>query len=215
MTAKSKVKIIGPGKLTDWKIKVFSESLNSEIVRNDENLLTGCITFYNVELTNVVIEAFNQVCEDAVNLINTEGNIDAILISNSVSDGLDIDFSNIYVNNITIKNSLNDCLDLSGGRYFIESIVLMECDDKGVSIGETSEVQIDNLLISNTNIGLAIKDSSSLNINQANIDFSNFCFALYRKKQEFGPSYLSLGKVNCDLDNDIYIQKGSVVNLDN
>jgi hypothetical protein len=177
--------------------------------------LTGCLTFYNVEFKNVVIEASNQVCEDAVNLVNTTGNIDSILISNSVSDGLDIDFSNIYVNNITIKNSFNDCLDLSGGSYFIESIALTGCDDKGISIGETSEVKIDNVLISKAKIGVAIKDSSSLEINQANIDSSNYCFALYRKKQEFGPSYLSTGKNNCNLDKDIYIQKGSVINHDN
>ena len=215
LSGKSKVKIIGPGDLTDWKINVFSKSLNPEIIRNDQNLLTGCLTFYNVDFKNVVIEAYNQVCEDAVNLVNTKGNIDSILISNSVSDGLDIDFSNIHINKITIKDSFNDCLDLSGGSYFIESIDLTGCDDKGVSIGETSEVRIDNVLISKTKIGVAIKDSSSLNINQAYIDSSNYCFALYRKKQEFGPSYLSTGKVNCNLDNNIYIQKGSVVNLDN
>ena len=110
---------------------MFSESLNPEIIRNDQNLLTGCLTFYNVDFKNVVIEAYNQVCEDAVNLVNTKGNIDSISISNSVSDGLDIDFSNIHINNITIKDSFNDCLDLSGGSYFIESIVLTGCDDKG------------------------------------------------------------------------------------
>ena len=214
LDGKSKAKIMGPGELANWKIKVFSESLNPEIIRNDQNLLTGCLTFYNVEFKNVVIEASNQVCEDAVNLVNTRGNIDSISISSSVSDGLDIDFSNIYVSNITIKDSFNDCLDLSGGSYFIESIVLAGCDDKGISIGETSEVKIDNVLISKTKIGVAIKDSSSLDINEANIDSSNYCFALYRKKQEFGPSYLSTGKINCDLDNDLYIQKGSVVNLD-
>ena len=215
LDGKSKAKIMGPGELTNWKIKVFSESLNPEIIRNDQNLLTGCLTFYNVEFKNVVIEASNQVCEDAVNLVNTRGNIDSISISNSVSDGLDIDFSNIYVSNIIIKDSFNDCLDLSGGSYFIESIVLEGCDDKGISIGETSNVKIDNVLISQTKIGVAIKDSSSLDINEANIDSSNYCFALYRKKQEFGPSYLSSGKFNCNLDNDLYIQEGSVVNLDN
>ena len=55
----------------------------------------------------------------------------------------------------------------------------------------------------------------NFNINEANIDSSNYCFALYRKKQEFGPSYLSTGKINCNSDNDFYIQKGSEVNLDN
>jgi len=163
----------------------------------------------------VEIEATNQVCEDAVNLINATGNIDSIEISDSVSDGLDIDFSNVYVGNITIKNSSNDCLDLSGGQYVIRNINLEGCNDKGVSIGETSQVQIQNINIEETYIGIAVKDSSLLDVGNANIDTSNYCFAVYRKKQEFGPSYLSIGKSNCNLIKDVYIQKGSVINVDN
>ena len=214
LTSRSKVKIIGPGELINWKIKVFSNALESEIIRNDRNLLTGCLTFYNIEFTNVKIEATNQVCEDAVNLINAKGSIDSIEISNSVSDGLDIDFSNVYVGNITIKNSSNDCLDLSGGQYVIGNIDLEGCNDKGVSIGETSHVQIQNINIEETYIGIAVKDSSLLDVGDASIDTSNYCFAAYRKKQEFGPSYLSIGKSNCDLIRDVYIQKGSVINVD-
>ena len=214
LTSKSKVKIIGPGELINWKIRVFSNALESEIIRNDRNLLTGCLTFYNIEFTNVKIEATNQVCEDAVNLINAKGSIDSIEISNSVSDGLDIDFSNVYVGNITIKNSTNDCLDLSGGQYVIRNIDLEGCNDKGVSIGETSNVQIQNINIEETYIGIAVKDSSLLDVGDASIDTSNYCFAAYRKKQEFGPSYLSIGKSNCDLIRDVYIQKGSMINVD-
>ena len=215
LTSRSKVKIIGPGELVNWKIKVSSNALESEIIRNDKNLLTGCLTFYNIEFTNVKIEATNQVCEDAVNLINAKGSIDSIEISNSVSDGLDIDFSNVYVGNITIKSSSNDCLDLSGGQYVIGNINLKGCNDKGVSIGETSHVQIQNINIEETYIGIAVKDSSLLEVGDANIDTSNYCFAAYRKKQEFGPSYLSIGKYNCNLIKDVYIQKGSVINVDN
>ena len=215
LTSRSKAKLIGPGHLVNWKIKVFSNPLESEIIRNDKNLLTGCLTFYNIEFTNVEIEATNQVCEDAVNLINARGNINSIEISNSVSDGLDIDFSDIYVGNITIKNSSNDCLDLSGGQYVIGNINLEGCNDKGVSIGETSHVQIQNINIKETYIGIAVKDSSLLDVGDANIDTSNYCFAAYRKKQEFGPSYLAINKSNCDLIKDVYIQKGSVVNVDN
>ena len=215
LTSRSRVKLIGPGELINWKIKVFNNTLESEIIRNDKNLLTGCITFYNIEFTNVEIEATNQVCEDAVNLINATGNIDSIEISDSVSDGLDIDFSNVYVGNITIKNSSNDCLDLSGGQYVIRNINLEGCNDKGVSIGETSQVQIQNINIEETYVGIAVKDSSLLDVGNANIDTSNYCFAVYRKKQEFGPSYLSIGKSNCNLIKDVYIQKGSVINVDN
>ena len=166
----------------NWKIKVFSNPLESEIIRNEKNLLTGCLTFYNIEFTNVEIEATNQVCEDAVNLINARGNINSIEISNSVSDGLDIDFSNVYVGNITIKNSSNDCLDLSGGQYVIGNIDLEGCNDKGVSIGETSHVQIQNINIEETYIGIAVKDSSLLDVGDASIDTSNYLRHIEKSK---------------------------------
>ena len=45
LTSRSKIKIIGPGELINWKIKVFSNALESEIIRNDRNLLTGWFYF--------------------------------------------------------------------------------------------------------------------------------------------------------------------------
>ena len=54
-----------------------------------------------------------------------------------------------------------------------------------MSIGETSQVQIQNINIEETYIGIAVKDSSLLDVGNANIDTSNYCFAAYRKKQEF------------------------------
>ena len=59
-----------------------------------------------------------MVCEDALNIINSSGNLESLLIQNSSFDGLDIDFSNITIKNIKVVDSGNDCIDLSSGKYF-------------------------------------------------------------------------------------------------
>ena len=45
----------------------------NSIFRQDENLLTGCLTFYNLELENISITSRNTNCEDSINIINSLG----------------------------------------------------------------------------------------------------------------------------------------------
>ena len=68
---------------------------------------------------------------------------------------------------------MNDCVDLSGVLKIV-SVDLETCSDKGVSIGEKSQVIIENSTIDKTNIGIAVKDSSQLKINNAFISNANF-----------------------------------------
>ena len=44
-------------------------------------------------------------CEDALNFVRTNGMIDKILIKNSVSDGVDFDFSKVKINSIEVYDS--------------------------------------------------------------------------------------------------------------
>ena len=79
---------------------------------------------------------FDSHCEDALNIVNTKGDFEEINILNSISDGVDFDFSEIKVKNLSVKNAGNDCIDFSYGNYFIENIIVENCKDKGISIGE-------------------------------------------------------------------------------
>jgi hypothetical protein len=191
------------------KNTTIGESLES---RSDENLLTGCLTFYASELKNVSIQSDYSHCEDSVNLINTEGTISSINISNSFADGLDIDSSQITIDNIDIVNSGNDCLDVSQGIYYFEKLSLSSCKDKAISIGESSRVSIKQSIIDNSKIGLAVKDSSDVDIKNFEGREINYCVQIYRKKQEFGPSKLEILNNTCLGIYTNYIQKGSVFN---
>lgn len=206
----SKVLIYGDGELNDWKIELIGNlnfALDPE--RSDQNLLTGCLTIYDMKLKDIKINITDPFCEDGVNIINSTGTVETIFIENAPSDGIDIDYSKLEINNVEVLNSMNDCVDLSGGTYKIISVNLENCNDKGVSIGEKSQVIIENSTINKTDIGIAVKDSSQLKINNAFIYNSNFCYTLYRKKQEFGPSKLIFKNSSCSSINDDYVQEGS------
>ena len=138
------------GKLSNKNI-IYSGVTNilKDYSSTDINGLTGCLTFSNLSLDKVSIEANGSSCEDTINLINVSGNLNKIFIQNSYSDALDVDFSNIKINNINVLNAGNDCADFSYGSYYLVSLKMQNCGDKSLSVGENSFVQLDSITASN------------------------------------------------------------------
>ena len=143
------------------------------------------------------IKVTNSPCEDSVNVVRSKGFINSLEINGSKFDSIDADFSKILFVNTLILNSGNDCVDLSKGEYTFERLNLQNCSDKGISIGESSSVKIEEMSVANSYIGLAVKDSSEVDINLYNLTDSDYCYASYRKKEEFGPSKLKINQLDC------------------
>ena len=160
--------------------------------------LTGCLSLINIELENINIKANNSSCEDTINFVNANGSINKINIENSFSDALDADFSNLKFNSINISLAMNDCADFSGGNYNLLNLKLSKCGDKGLSIGEKSNVKLNTIKIDNSNIGIATKDSSILNLNKAYLKNLQTCIAAYNKKQEFEGGFVKINYLQCE-----------------
>ena len=159
--------------------------------------MTGCLSVINAKVNNLKLTSNNANCEDSINLINTTGFIDEIIIKNSISDGLDIDFSTLKINSIEIENSNNDCADFSFGNYEIKKISLKNCGDKGISVGEKSLLKSSFASINNSNIGVASKDSSSVYVDNIRMNIVETCLAAYNKKQEFHGGLIKIKNLNC------------------
>lgn len=196
---------------------------NKEINIFNKNNLTGCLTIIDTEIENVSLEINGSQCEDAVNFIRSNGSLKNIYIENTMKDSLDADFSDLNFKNILIKNSNNDCLDFSYGNYSIDYAAVDRCYDKGISVGEKSNVKVTRALIQNTNIGIASKDSSDVKINKLQIKNTDTCISAYKKKQEFDGGAIDIKnfkctnfikKINKDLFSSIYI-KNDLINQTN
>ena len=212
--------LISNGFLEDWLIKfndhTIIKSVNLNLFR-DKNGLTGCLNLYDVVLNNVNIEINGSSCEDALNVVRSNGHIKNLLIQNTSSDGADFDFSEIKINNVNIQNSKGDCLDLSYGKYKIDNSLLFKCGDKGVSIGENSTFFVKKININTAEYGVASKDFSRTNVNEGIIKNSKICVAAYSKKQEFSGSSLTINNLICDLSKsnsqESYVDKNSQLNI--
>ena len=86
--------------------------------------------FYNITNIRTKVTSKNANCEDALNFVNSKGNIDSIIIENALSDAVDFDFSNLKIDKIIINKAGNDCLDLSSGKYHVNEIEFNNCGDK-------------------------------------------------------------------------------------
>ncbi len=179
------------GKLNIPNDVKLSQRLNS-------NGLTGCLNFLNSFFENTSIKFYNGRCEDSVNIIKSNGSIKSINIYNSFSDGLDIDFSNITIDELFVKKSGNDCLDVSGGNYKIVSANLSGCNDKALSIGEVSELNGNKIEVNNSNIGISVKDYSKSLIKNFKATTVNVCVEALQKKQEFGGAIANFEVLKCD-----------------
>ena len=170
--------------------------------------LTGCLSLINLKIEKISIKATNSSCEDTVNFINSHGSVEDIKIYDSFSDALDVDFSNIKFKNIIVSNALNDCVDFSSGDYQLKNLKLNRCGDKGLSVGEKSIVELNNINVDQANIGVASKDSSVVLLKKAKMSNLKTCVSAYNKKQEFLGGYMEISDMLCekyfrraDLDN--------------
>jgi hypothetical protein len=197
----------------DESSKLDSEN-NFDKARYDETFYTGCLNIYDSYMKNLSIKVTNSPCEDSVNVVRSKGFISSLEINGSKFDSIDADFSEILFVDTLILNSGNDCVDVSMGKYTFEKLNLQSCFDKGISIGESSLVKIEEMSVSNSYVGVAVKDSSEVDINIYELTDTEYCYATYRKKEEFGPSKLKINKVNC-YDSKIFSQSDSYIVVDN
>jgi len=174
--------------------------------------LTGCLNFYKSIFNNSSITVSDGECEDSLNIINSKGTITNIDVKNAFSDALDVDFSNIEFGTISITLAGNDCLDVSAGKYKISKLVAIKCGDKGVSVGEKSNMDIGILNVNNALIGLSSKDLSITSVKHVIQKNVKNCFEVSQKKQEFGGARLTVGYMNCDSGNIVDTNSKILIN---
>ena len=186
--------------LNEFKI-IFKGKTNKNLNTGNNNSRlnifgqTGCLNFYKVTFSNVNLDAEFGGCEDTVNILNSKGNIKQININNAAFDALDFDFSSVNISNLKINEAGNDCVDFSYGEYQIEFVKVNLCNDKGISVGEKSLVNINNLTSENSDIGIAVKDSSKTFIKSVILKNLNTCVSAYNKKQEFFGGLAKFSKI--------------------
>ena len=183
-----KIKSDGSGSLVFLNNKVKIKYTNIENLGSpkiERYILYGGLNFINTNSVLENVSVKNSKSEDAINLINSKVLLNDIYFENIQSDALDIDSGLIEFKKITCKKIYNDCLDISGSNTSGNFLNVDKSQDKGLSVGENSDVKIENLVIKNSKLGFAIKDGSKVYLENVELINNEFDIAIFNKKQEF------------------------------
>lgn len=157
----------------------------------------------------------NSIGDDAVHIAYSQGTIKRCEFKNTAFDALDMDIVDVTVSDSKFFNIGNDAIDLMNSKTMIDNVNIVGSGDKCISVGEASQVTIQNSQLKNCQLGIAVKDQSIAQIE--NIEFSlepGNAIALYRKN----PRYSKGGELHGDrlfgiTDKDIVVGDYSVNNI--
>ena len=152
----------------------------------------GGLNFINTELNLENILVKNSQSEDAINLVDSIATLKNISLENIESDAVDIDFSLVKFSKIICGKIKNDCLDISGSKIVGTDLNVDKSEDKGLSVGENSEVKINNIIVKNSKIGFAIKDGSNVYLENVKSINNQYDIVVFNKKQEFNIPFLEV-----------------------
>jgi hypothetical protein len=195
-------------------IKFSNLNLNKNQYKS--KFLTGAISFIesDVYLENAIFD--NLIAEDSINFVNSNVKIfNSKILNNEISDCIDFDFSEVIIDKLLVNFCKNDGIDFSNTFANLNNLQIQSSFDKGLSIGENSDVYIMNSNFKENFIGMAVKDGSKLNIKDSSVTSNKYGIVFYNKKNYFKEPLAELN--NVVFNNNINfskIKKGKLI-LDN
>jgi len=154
--------------------------------------VSGAVNFYNAPVRISYTSFTNNRSEDALNIIKTHFSMDEVLFSDTQSDAFDGDFVNGTIRNALFEDLGNDAIDVSGSKIMMENIIIKRAGDKGLSAGEKSVMTGSNIKIYESEIAVASKDDSRIEVSNLLLDGNELCFTAFQKKPEFGSATLKI-----------------------
>jgi len=162
---------------------------------------SGAINIVNSELLgdNLVMDSHDA--EDSINVVNSKIDFNRLVVINSKSDAIDIDFGWGSIKYIKCINSGNDCLDLSTSNMHVTNLFGEKVKDKVLSSGENSIINLSNIFVSDSAIGVVSKDGSNVHVDHLDFYNTQLYLSAFTKKNMFpDSSYISINSSNLNFE---------------
>lgn len=179
----------------------------------------------DAEIMHVTVEEAQG--DDGIHIAHGNYTISGSTFRNNWADPIDSDFTNSTIEDNTFINTVpvstlsydGDAMDVSGSTVIIRGNRVYGMGDKGISVGEGSEVVAEGNIITGSVFGTAVKDRSRA-ILKDNIYVKNkTAIALYEKKAMWGGgTATSTGSIffgnekTTSVDkNSTFVEEGSII----
>lgn len=179
-------------------------------------VMTGGITFYKSTIVLQHTLLGNNKTEDAINVIHGTFRFSDCEFENTQADALDSDFSTGEITNCYFHDISGDAVDVSGTKATVSGSRLERITDKGVSVGEQSDITVKDTKMDTVGIGVASKDLSKALVTNTEIRKARFsALAAYIKKPVYGPASIDAQKITVvDTGKTSVAQTGSTITID-
>lgn len=148
-------------------------------------LATGALAVHYADVEVDHSSFTNNHGDDGLNVKHSQSNITDSLFRDNDFDGLDLDFTTGLVTNNQFINHGNDGLDLGSTSNIIKNNVINTAQDKCLSLGEESVLLVENNVLENCRIGIAVKDASRPTIINNRLIGNKIGISHYQKKSLF------------------------------
>ncbi|MCB0338974.1 MAG: right-handed parallel beta-helix repeat-containing protein, partial [Bdellovibrionales bacterium] len=156
-----------------------------EFVRCGSREYTGGVSFHDMTVSLSNIEVRDSQVEDTLHFLRSKVKVDHLKIVVAQGDAVDADFSDLIVTGADISGSKGDALDVSGSYLSVSDSYLHDNADKNLSVGENSRVRILNARFERGRFGVAIKDSSNVEVDHSKFVGNEYALGQFVKKPFF------------------------------
>lgn len=177
---------------------------------------SGALSVYNADilLKNSIIR--HNLGEDAVNVKYGDVAIsDSQFLDNN--DGIDADFSTGTVSRNIFNSHRNDAIDLGSAKLKVDGNQIFSSQDKGISVGWDSLMELKDTQIEGSTIGMAIKDTSRVIMETSTISKNEIGVKIHVKNRDYKLSVPGFKLISGDIvDNQtdlVRAEKTSFLNI--
>jgi hypothetical protein len=166
----------------------------------DDWRLTGAVTFYESPVTLTNVHFYDNQIEDSLNIFRSEFEVVDCVFEDTLSDSIDVDFGKGEIRSSTFTNIGGDAIDVSGSEIYVTDVSIIGVGDKGISVGEMSDLKADNVYMEDVNTVIASKDGSVATLSDSKVDEVRWVALMsFIKKDAYPPA--SLFVENVDINN--------------
>lgn len=192
---------------------VVFERLNT--LQKENWNLTGAVSFYEADVDLYHCAFKNNYCEDALNIIRSNFTIQQCKFTDIYFDAIDIDFSKGEIKKTSCQKVGNDGFDFSGSVVNIYDCAIAKCADKGISVGEESDVTVFSTQVQEAPIAFASKDLSLLYLKDVQVTNCDQVFVAFQKKPEYGGAKIIVESYEAEQIRRLHqISEGSFLQLE-
>jgi len=208
--------------LNSLKTSIWShvQIKNTTGIRKNGWTLSGGVNFYksDIKMDHVILSGNRA--EDALNVVRSNFKLKNVTIKNTTSDAFDSDFSKGTVVGGIFENigsqGGGDGIDVSGSEVTVTNSSFENISDKGISVGENSNMRANEINIKATDIGVASKDGSRLFLSNSILTgIKQAGLMAYIKKGEYGPAEIIAKNLKFNsTDQHAVVQKENKISID-